>query len=69
VDKLIMSQQCALAAKKANGFLGCTRQSAARRPREGILPLYSALVGNIWSAGLPVQEGRGHTGVSPTNGH
>ena len=29
VDKLTMSQQCTLAAKKANGILGCIRQSFA----------------------------------------
>ena len=38
------SQQCALAAKRANSALGCMKKSVVSRSKEGVFSLYSTLM-------------------------
>ena len=52
-DRVLMSQQCALVAMKANGSLGCTAQSMGCRVRTLLLPSALRWGGHSCSAGLP----------------
>lgn len=66
--KFFMKQQCALAAKNANGIFGCMRQSITSRSREVILlfRIDEATPGLLSSVlVLPIQERLDQTGKSP----
>ncbi|KAK4806963.1 LOW QUALITY PROTEIN: hypothetical protein QYF61_027330 [Mycteria americana] len=70
-EKLDMSQQCTLAAQKANRILGCIKRSMESRSREVILPLHSTLVRfhleycvEFWA-----QERHGPVRAGPEEGH
>lgn len=43
-SQLSMSQQCGLAAMKANRILGCIGRSTISRPRGAIIPPYLAFI-------------------------
>jgi len=51
-EKLNVTWQCVLTAKKANCILGCIKRSMTSRSREVILPLYSALVSPHLESGI-----------------
>ena len=53
-NRVIMSQQCALMAKKANGIWGCTMKSMASSTREIILLLCCV---QFWAAQLQKRQG------------
>ncbi|PKU47288.1 rna-directed dna polymerase from mobile element jockey-like [Limosa lapponica baueri] len=73
--KLNMSQHCALAAKKANGILGCIKQEkCCQQVRRGdpspLLSTGEATPGLLHTVlGSPARERQSHTEESPMKGH
>jgi len=66
-ERLDMSQQCELAAQKANRILGCIKRSVASRSREGVLPLCSRP--HLESCMQLWRPRHGCVGVGPEEGH
>ena len=74
-EKLDVSQQCSLAARKANCVLSCIKKGVANREREVIVPLYSALVRShleyciqVWCSQYR-KSSTGAIGEGPEEGH
>ena len=71
-EKLDMSQQCVLAAQKANCVPGCIKKGVASREREVIVPLSSCEApSGVLCPGLgpPVQGRHRALGMSPEESH
>jgi len=53
-EKLNTTWQCVLTVQKVSRILGHFKRSMASRVREGILPLYSALVRPPWESRVQI---------------
>lgn len=62
--RLNRSQQCVLAAKKADSILGCVRSVPGRSRKGDHSPLFGAGEGTAGVLGFLVPERHGHNGIS-----